>query len=70
MGRAKTASKYSLIRVAVGQLTHTEYQGIKSAAKEAGVSPSTYMRNAIFKAAKVTPSYERASWDHARKVTA
>jgi len=70
MGAKKTVSNYSIVRVAVGQLTASEYIKIKSAAKEAGMSPTAFMRNAIFKAAKVDPTYIRREWDHARVVKA
>jgi hypothetical protein len=66
MGREKTASTYSLVRVTLGQLTASEWIGVKSAAKAKGMSPTAFMRGAIFEAAKVTPVYERRSWDHAR----
>lgn len=66
MGRQKTVSNYSLVRVTLGQLTASEWIAVKAYAKTKGMSPTAFMREAIFKAAGVTPVYIRRSWDHAR----
>ena len=66
MARAKTAAKYSLTMLTAGNVTATELKELRAFAKTKNLSLAAFVRVAAFKAAGVTPTYERKSWDHCR----